>query len=261
MTASDIVSAAGLADGLGDSSKTKFIEKKTVEAAQAKIKSMMEVTIDSMKTSTADIAVYLVGGGSVLAPDSLAGVSRVVRFKNYGVANACGAAIAQVSLCWCTLGLKLIACRQISGILDVVKDISVTPASQVLAEIEQAAIAKAVAAGASETTVKIVEAESIPVAYTPGKCRFYVKAAGEWVGSNSDATNGLFLEEDEEEDEAPRERMKIVVADPVPTAKELLSYRPSVKDKVWTLSELDLKWIQTGCYVMGKLILIHTYFC
>ena len=96
MTASDIVSAAGLADGLGDSTKTTSIDKKTIAAAQAKIKAMMEVTIDSMKTSTANIAVYLVGGGSVLAPDSLSGVSRVVRFKNYGVANACGAAIAQV---------------------------------------------------------------------------------------------------------------------------------------------------------------------
>ena len=123
-----------------------------------------------------------------------------------------------------------------------------------MAEIESAAIAKAVEAGASQSTVKIVESESIPVAYTPGKCRFYVKAAGEWVGRQSGAANGLFLEEDDEDDEAPRERLKDVIADPVPTAEELLSYRPSVKDKVWTLSELDLKWIQTGCYVMGELI-------
>jgi len=57
---------------------------------------MLQNTLDAMKTSAADIPVYLVGGGSILAPDELVGVSRVHRFPHYDVANAVGAAIAQV---------------------------------------------------------------------------------------------------------------------------------------------------------------------
>ena len=32
---------------------------------------------------------------------------------------------------------------------------------------------------------------------------------------------------------------------------DILSYRPNVKNRVWNVSETDLNWITTGCYILG----------
>lgn len=32
---------------------------------------------------------------------------------------------------------------------------------------------------------------------------------------------------------------------------DISSYRPNVKNRVWSISETDLKWITTGCYILG----------
>jgi DUF917 family protein len=32
---------------------------------------------------------------------------------------------------------------------------------------------------------------------------------------------------------------------------DILSYRPNVKNRVWSISETDLNWITTGCYILG----------
>jgi hypothetical protein len=39
--------------------------------------------------------------------------------------------------------------------------------------------------------------------------------------------------------------------DKVWTVAELEAYKPKVVDKEWLLSELDIKWIATGCYILG----------
>ena len=48
-----------------------------------------------MKTSPEDITVLLVGGGSIISPDTLAGVKEIIRPPYFGVANAVGAAMAK----------------------------------------------------------------------------------------------------------------------------------------------------------------------
>ena len=48
-----------------------------------------------MKTSPEDVTVLLVGGGSIISPDTLAGVGEIVRPPFYSVANAVGAAMAK----------------------------------------------------------------------------------------------------------------------------------------------------------------------
>jgi N-methylhydantoinase A/oxoprolinase/acetone carboxylase beta subunit len=146
-TATDVVVAEGRAPGVGDASLVKHLDPALVEAAQARIKVMMELAIDSMKTSTQDVPVYLVGGGAILAPDSLKGVSKVHRFPFYDAANAVGA-----------------ACAQISGIVDTFEDTSTRSIAQVRKIVEQRAIDKAVAAGANPDDCKIVESEAIPIA-------------------------------------------------------------------------------------------------
>lgn len=98
LTTTDIVVAAGRAPGVGDSELVKGrVSGEQVEAAQSRMKVMLELVLDEMKTSTQDVPVYLVGGGAILAPDKLKGVSKVHRFPFFDAANAVGAACAQVS--------------------------------------------------------------------------------------------------------------------------------------------------------------------
>ena len=95
LTATDIAVAAGRVS-VGDASRVAALDQSVIDGARKAIKSMLQETLDAMKTSAMDIPVYLVGGGSILAPDELVGVSRVHRFPHFDVANAVGAAIAQV---------------------------------------------------------------------------------------------------------------------------------------------------------------------
>ena len=57
---------------------------------------MTEDVIDRLKFNADDIPVILVGGGHFLIGDYLTGASEVLRPKNGDIANAIGAAIAQV---------------------------------------------------------------------------------------------------------------------------------------------------------------------
>ena len=35
------------------------------------------------------------------------------------------------------------------------------------------------------------------------------------------------------------------------TAPKMLAYRPTIENREWLLSEIDLEWIAAGCYIMG----------
>jgi N-methylhydantoinase A/oxoprolinase/acetone carboxylase beta subunit len=162
ITASDIAVAAGLTS-MGDASKVAGIDKEQAKAAAAVMRRMVEDAIDSMKTSSERVPVILVGGGSVLLPDALKGASEVLRPEHFDVANAIGAAIAQVS-----------------GSVDGVFDVAGKGRDAVVEEVKAKAIAEAVRAGAEESTVSIVELDEIPLAYLPSNAvRFRVKAVGE----------------------------------------------------------------------------------
>jgi N-methylhydantoinase A/oxoprolinase/acetone carboxylase beta subunit len=58
---------------------------------------MLEDSADRMKTEAAAVPLLAVGGGAFLVPDRLPGISEVLRPEHAAVANAVGAAIAQVS--------------------------------------------------------------------------------------------------------------------------------------------------------------------
>ncbi|EOO01543.1 putative hydantoinase oxoprolinase protein [Phaeoacremonium minimum UCRPA7] len=96
LTATDIIVAAGL-QGLGDRSQISTVSKSVVNLAKAQIQLLLERVIDEMKTSEADVPIILVGGGSILCPDNLKGVSHIIRPAFSHVANAVGAAMAKVS--------------------------------------------------------------------------------------------------------------------------------------------------------------------
>ena len=93
-----------------------------------------------------------VGGGSFLIPDRVKGCSEVARVPHHAVANAVGAAIAQVR-----------------GEVDQVFSGITREAALTAAQIE--AERRAVEAGASRSGLKTVEVEDIPLPYLPGDAR------------------------------------------------------------------------------------------
>ncbi|BEJ14153.1 hypothetical protein CspHIS471_0313270 [Cutaneotrichosporon sp. HIS471] len=241
LVATDIAVAAGKADGIGNVALVADIDEAMVESAQARMKTMIELAIDSMKTSTADVPVYLVGGGAILVPDDLAGVSKVHRFPHYGEANAVGA-----------------ACAQISAVIDTFEDTSIKSISTVQREVEARAITRAIANGADPAHTTVVESEAIPIAYTTGKCRFYVKAAGEWTGAAAlddvevaDAALSWDTSSPIKPVEPANGNRPLPTSDVTITAADILAYKPKIDGKYWVISELDLEWIADGCYILG----------
>lgn len=160
LTATDIAVAAGMAE-VGHRKPT--LDAATVTTARATIQQMVEDAIDRMKLTGAAQPVILVGGGSILLGDSLKGASHVHRPDHYDVANAVGAAIAQIS-----------------GEVDRVFEISSRSREAVLDEAKAEAIDRAIAAGARPGTVEIVDIYDVPLAYLPSNAtRVRVKAVGE----------------------------------------------------------------------------------
>jgi N-methylhydantoinase A/oxoprolinase/acetone carboxylase beta subunit len=117
--------------------------------------------VDRMKVGRGDVPLIVVGGGSVLIPDSLPGVSKVLRPDHYDVANAIGAAIAQVSGRW-----------------DEVVSLALGRDAAIAAACDQAR-SRAILAGADPEHLEIVEIDEIPLAYlTEPIARISVKAVG-----------------------------------------------------------------------------------
>ena len=128
----------------------------------------METAIDQVKVSAMDVPVVLVGGGRVLAGSSLSGASQVLRPEHGDVANAIGAAIAQVG-----------------GQVERVYSLASTSRQEALAEARTEAINKAVAAGAKRDTVEVVEIYEVPLTYLPSNATLVrVKAVGDLAQSN-----------------------------------------------------------------------------
>jgi len=163
LTVTDVAVAAGLID-LGDRSRVAALPAALVEATLARVRAMIEEGVDRMKTDAGDAPLIAVGGGSFLVPARLAGVSEVLNVPHQAVANAVGAAIAQVS-------------GEVDQIFqDLTRD-------EAIARARRAAEDKAVAAGADRTTINVVEVEDLPLAYLPGNSlRTRVRVVGDIAG-------------------------------------------------------------------------------
>ncbi|KAI1423639.1 hypothetical protein F5Y12DRAFT_756424 [Xylaria sp. FL1777] len=209
---------------------------------RAVLKYKLEKIIDTMKTSPEDLPVLLVGGGAVIAPDNLKGASRVLKPEWSGVANAIGAAIARVGV-----------------VIDTIKSTESQTTSQLLEEICKNATEKAVAAGASRSTVKIVEMDTLPLPYIANKSRFIVRAAGDFDYSRTDLSdsviNGSGSPEDLEKDEFERfvgdSNKNLTSSMKTIEDIDIDSYKPKVRNRVWYINETDLYWISVGCYILG----------
>jgi N-methylhydantoinase A/oxoprolinase/acetone carboxylase beta subunit len=159
LTATDLAVAAGLAD-LGDRDRVSGID---AEPALRRIEERLAETVDRMKTSGDPIPVVVVGGGSILLRETLPGASELVKPSHFAVANAIGAAIAQVG-----------------GEVDKIVALEGTTRAEALEEAKAEAVEKAVAAGARRDDVRVVDVEDVPIAYLAGDAtRIRVKAIGD----------------------------------------------------------------------------------
>jgi N-methylhydantoinase A/oxoprolinase/acetone carboxylase beta subunit len=160
LTTSDVAIAAGLI-AIGNAARVAHLEERLRAQVLGEAKRMIEESVDRMKTQAGDVPLIAVGGGAFLAPDRLAGVSRVVRVPHGDCANAVGAAMAQVS-----------------GEVDqVFRDMS---RNEAIARARTLAADRAVAAGAERATLETVESEDIPIAYLPGNSmRVRVRVVGD----------------------------------------------------------------------------------
>jgi len=160
LTVTDVAVAAGLID-LGDRRRVASLPAGLVKAAIDRIHAMLEEGVDRMKTDASPAPLIAVGGGCFLVPERLAGISEVVHVPHQAVANAVGAAIAQVS-------------GEVDQIFqDLTRD-------EAIAQARRLAEDKAVSAGADPATLKVVEVEDLPLAYLPGNSlRTRVRVVGD----------------------------------------------------------------------------------
>jgi len=162
LTATDIMVAAG-DTVIGDPERVKHLDRSLVYAARDEIHRRITETVDRMRTSSDLVPVIAVGGGAFLVPEQMACASEVTRPAYSGVANAIGAAIAQVG-----------------GEVDRIFAIPAGKREEVLDQAREEAIGKAIAAGAKASTVQIVEIDELPLAYLPGNAsRVRIKAVGD----------------------------------------------------------------------------------
>ncbi len=162
LTATDVAVAGGLAE-IGDPSAAKHLDATLVRQALDEMQSMVEIAVDRMKTSAEPVPLILVGGGTILVSRRVKGASEMIKPDHFPVANAIGAAIAQVG-----------------GETDRIFALAEVSREDALAQARQEASDKAVAAGAREETITIVDVEEVPLAYLPSNAvKIRVKAVGD----------------------------------------------------------------------------------
>lgn len=165
LTATDLVVAAGAAD-VGDRSRLADLDPAVVENGIATMQDMLEQHIDLMKPGSEAMPVILVGGGALLVTRNLKNASEMLKPEHAGVANAIGAAIAQIG-----------------GEAERLVSYQEKPRDAWLEEIGAEASRLAVAAGADEETLRIADVEETKVAYMDeGMTRVRIKAVGDIAG-------------------------------------------------------------------------------
>jgi N-methylhydantoinase A/oxoprolinase/acetone carboxylase beta subunit len=164
LTASDMAVAAGMAS-FGDAARVQGLDRKLIARAVARMKAMMEDACDRMKTDANPVPLVAVGGGAFLIPDGMAGVTEVLRVPNNAVANAVGAAIAQVSA-------------------EVDQIFNGLGRAEAMAQAQRLATERAVEAGAARETIELVSIEDLPIAYLPGdSLRVHARVVGDVAGA------------------------------------------------------------------------------
>ncbi len=110
---------------------------------------------------------FLTGGGSIIVPEKLKGISNVIRPPHYTAANAIGAALGQISG-----DVEKVYSLDKMSREDAIED----------AKKKKEAVNKALKAGAKEDTIEVLNIEDVPLAYLPGNALLIkVKVVGDLI--------------------------------------------------------------------------------
>ncbi len=163
LTTTDIMVATDVLD-IGDKVQLNHLSNDYIQSVLNNIKGMVTDAVDQIKSDNRAVPLLAVGGGACLIPDKIEGISQVIKVENAGVANAVGAAIAQIS-----------------GYVDCV--ISDMNREDALAKATAYAKQDAVQKGADERTLEVIEIEDIPMNYMPGNnLQIKIKVVGDIKG-------------------------------------------------------------------------------
>ncbi|KAK4226812.1 hypothetical protein QBC38DRAFT_479410 [Podospora fimiseda] len=238
LTTTDCATLAEPSLNIGDNNLVKgaLTEEETAQF-KAIVQEKLEKIVDTMKTSPEDLSVVLVGGGAIIAPNQLKGASKVLKPKWSEVANAIGAAIARVS-----------------AVVDTIRSTETQTTPQLLEEISKEVVDKTVEAGASRDSVKVVEIETLPLQYVANMTRFIVRAAGDFdfsrTTTTSETSNDELDAEIDDQESLPRDKRSSSKQEDEQTV-DIATYKPNVRNRIWYITEIDLSWISTGCYILG----------
>lgn len=147
LTATDIAVATGQFE-LGDRAKVDDLPQSVLDGSLDEIYLKIETAIDRMKTNSRAVPAVLVGGGHLLMCRTPRGVSELHRPEHASVANAIGAAMAQVG-------------ARIKRIVDY----SALGREETIGELSGEASKMVTRAGGIPDTVKIVEIEEMPMTH------------------------------------------------------------------------------------------------
>lgn len=246
MTTTDIMVACGL-DEIGDPALVADIPKQLLNSTLREINRMIQSVIEEMKVSADEPVVILVGGGSILVVhDELKGVVSCICPPHHDSANAVGAAIAKVA-----------------GEVDTIEILQTQDEREVLQKVTARAVGAAVRKGAAQEDVRIVSIDKIPLQYVSNKAtRFVVKAVGRLDATEattpaptpkgSPKTTAIdFSGEVEEGAKKPVNQETQFPSHKPSMGIDIPSYRPHVRNGVWSLSEVDLEFIASGTGVLG----------
>jgi len=162
LTATDIAVAGGLAS-IGDRGAVDRLDRCVVRKALARIRNEIVGAVDRLKTSADPVVAIVVGGGSILLGNDLPGAGEMIRPAHFEVANAIGAAIAQVG-----------------GEVDRVFSLDDIRREEALESARSEAVERAIGAGADPATVEVVEIDEVPLSYVPSNATLVrVKAVGD----------------------------------------------------------------------------------
>ncbi|OJD12468.1 hypothetical protein AJ78_06939 [Emergomyces pasteurianus Ep9510] len=234
-TATDIAVLSGASIG----AVKPVLPPATVEKARQRIKKMLENLVDRVKTSAEPCTVILVGGGAVLCPGHLEGVSKTVIPEFAGVANAIGAAIAQIG-----------------GKAEKMTDSA--SVEFVRAEVKAAALADAESRGADISGAVVTKDEVVGVPYMENAKQVMIEVAcpanhARFYSSFEKSESKFSTVEDgpgyEERKSLNKDLESNRADEPV---SDLSKYRPTLEAPgKWLLSKIDLQFISIGCYILG----------
>ncbi|MDD9895486.1 MAG: hydantoinase/oxoprolinase family protein [Gammaproteobacteria bacterium] len=162
ITATDIAVANGSCE-LGDKSLVSHLDAELVALATKTIHAMIDDAIDKMRPSEDPVPIILVGGGAILISRQLETASEIIHPQHADVANAIGASIAQVG-----------------GEVEHIVSYSRIPRDEAMVSATKEAEEKAIAAGADETSLRVLDVEETTMSYMDDDAaRIRVKVVGD----------------------------------------------------------------------------------